>query len=342
MKDILVTTIERIYKKHVTKEVVDVVETGGWASAVWGILTDSEIVNVALAEEHGGAGGDITDLLGLYHITGKYAVPIPVIEATLANLILQQCGGKPTANNATIHLQKGVQIKGGQATAIVANVPWARHVEELVTVAEIDNQLAIIHVSLQDADITLQQNLASEPRDTVVLKQAQILQQYPITAQKWQLFTCWHTAAKNAQMVGAIDRVFELTVRYTKEREQFGRPLHRFQLVQQHIAHLAGEQAMASAAFENMSAALLKGTALDEVAYTTICLDEAIRTVTASAHQVHAAVGVTHEHRLHQYTRRLWAWREEGFTASYWKKERANALLTATEEDFWTYLTSTK
>lgn len=58
--------------------------------------------------------------------------------------------------------------------------------------------------------------------------------------------TIAHAAAKNAQIAGEIDKVFDLTVRYSKEREQFGRPIHRFQLVQQHLAQLAGEQTIVS------------------------------------------------------------------------------------------------
>jgi acyl-CoA dehydrogenase len=39
------------------------------------------------------------------------------------------------------------------------------------------------------------------------------------------------------------------------------------------------------------------------------------------AHQMHGAIGFTHEHSLHRLTRRLWAWRDEFGTESWWSLE---------------------
>ena len=45
---------------------------------------------------------------------------------------------------------------------------------------------------------------------------------------------------------------------------------------------------------------------------------EAAGIAAAIAHQVHAAIGFTHEHALHRSTRRLWSWREEFGSESEW------------------------
>ncbi|MFP3802711.1 acyl-CoA dehydrogenase, partial [Paraburkholderia sp. SIMBA_027] len=58
--------------------------------------------------------------------------------------------------------------------------------------------------------------------------------------------------------------------------------------------------------------------------------------------QVHAAIGTTHEHCLHQYTRRLWSWRDEGENIEHWLYVVATDLLTSNESDLWSYLTGTK
>ena len=340
MIEMLVETVERIYKKHVDKEVVDTVEIGKWATDVWALLNENEILSIAISEKHGGAQGDIEDLMGLYHLVGKYAVPIPFVETTFANFILQQLQGQPISGSATFNvLEQGAIIENGQLKGTLTNVAWARHVEQLVTVAKDGEQLIIAQIALTSKDIKQHKNLAGEPRDTVLLDH-EIVQQVTITYETLQKFQAYYTAAKNAQIAGAIDKVFDLTVRYSKEREQFGRPIHRFQLVQQHLAQLAGEQAIVSAAIENVTAALVQGRFVDEIGYTTIRLEEAIKLVTASAHQVFAAIGVTHEHSLHQYTRRLWSWREDGLTATYWKKQIACMLLESNESDIWEYLTN--
>ena len=340
LKEMLVETVEKIYKKHVSKEVVDVVETGGWATDVWKILYDNGILSVAIAEKYGGAQGDIEDLIGLYYLIGKYAVPIPFVETTLANFILQRVNGEPITTSASYNVvDQGIMIQNGRIKGILQHVPWARHVEQLVTIAKEDEQLVLAQVALGDQQIITEKNLAGEARDTVVLN-GKVVQQFVISEQLLTELQAYSTAAKNAQIAGAIDKVFDLTVNYSKEREQFGRPIHRFQLVQQHIAHLAGEQAIVSSAIENVTVALLNGQYIDETGYTTIRLEEAIKLVTASSHQVLAAIGVTHEHSLHQYTRRLWSWREEGLTATYWKKRLAQQLLESEEQNIWAYLTS--
>jgi alkylation response protein AidB-like acyl-CoA dehydrogenase len=45
---------------------------------------------------------------------------------------------------------------------------------------------------------------------------------------------------------------------------------------------------------------------------------EAAVAAAAIAHAVHGAIGVTEEHDLQLYTRRLWAWRLDFGTEAYW------------------------
>jgi len=338
MKDMIVDVVEKIFKKHFTKEIVDLVDQGKWAQNVWDILEEYDLLHIASSELAGGAGGDLDDLLSVYSLIGKYAAPIPFVETTLANYLLESNGLSISNNKTTYSVsQHEVTRNGDQLVGTLYHIPWARYADELVTVV----QDQLVHVSLADAVIIHHSNLAGEPRDTVTLKGAKVIQSSSqlSTQQKTQLIVL-DTAAKNAIMSGALNKANDLTVKYTKEREQFGRPLHRFQLVQQHLSILAGEAVITSVAVENMMASLLRNDGFNEVGYTRIRIDEAAKTVAASAHQVHAAIGVTHEHPLHQFTRRLWAWRDEGYNVNYWKKEIAKQLLQTKTTDIWTYLTS--
>lgn len=343
MKEMIVDVVEKIFKKYVNKETVDLVENGEWAKNVWQILTDNEIFNVAISESQGGAGGDIDDLFSLYQLIGQYAVPIPFVETTLANYLLESLNLSISKHIMSYSLpQNTIQLNENDTiSGFLINVPWARHVNEILLFANKNKGLHAIHISLKDAVITGHTNLAGEPRDTVTFDNVKIIQKSNqiLSTNQINSIQTLDTAAKNALMVGAIKKVVQLTVQFTKEREQFGRPIHRFQLVQQHLAHLAGEQAIVSSSFENMIAALLEKRHLHEVGYTRIRLDEASKIVSTSAHQVHAAIGVTHEHSLHQYTRRLWSWREEGLTDKYWKKVIAHTLKTMKFDNLWDYLT---
>jgi acyl-CoA dehydrogenase len=57
------------------------------------------------------------------------------------------------------------------------------------------------------------------------------------------------------------------------------------------------------------------------------------------AHQVHGAIGFTHEHSLHRLTRRLWSWRDEFGDESFWSRELGSRLLAAGAEALWPAMT---
>lgn len=346
MKEMIVEVVEKMFKKTVDKETVDMVENGQWAQNVWQLLKDNEILNVAVSESAGGAGGDIDDLLSLYQLIGKYAVPIPFAETTLSNYLLESFNLSISNEAITYCLpQTSLVIHDNQTiSGTIMNVPWARHVKDILVFAQSTSGIYPVHIHLKEATLHHHANLAGEPRDTVTFDQSAIVQlsSTPLSDDQLLYLHTLDTAAKNALMCGAIEKAFQLSVQFSKEREQFGRPIHRFQLVQQHLALMAGEQAIASTSVENMITALLERREQNEVAYTRIRLDEAAKVVSASAHQVHAAIGVTHEHNLHQYTRRLWSWREEGLTANHWKKVVAHTLFSTQFDDLWSYLTNSE
>ncbi|MEC1179929.1 acyl-CoA dehydrogenase family protein [Metasolibacillus meyeri] len=340
MLEIVSDVFEKMCKDFVTKETVDLLEEEKWATALWQQLEDNELLKVAVAEQHGGANGDIADLLALYQLTGYYAVPAPVLEHTLANFIIELVGLTPFSSITTILLneQQTLTLTNGRLDGTIHHVPWARTAQQLVTFAKENDSTKLVAVDLIQAEMTYATNLAAEPRDTVSFEQAEIIAQIEVNELQFQKLIKYATAAKLSSIAGALDKAFQLTVRYSKEREQFGRPIHRFQLVQQHLAILAGEAAIATAAIENMAGSLVDETERFEVAFASIRLDEASKTVATAAHQVHAAIGVTYEHSLQHYTRRLWAWRDEGFTAHYWQEQLAADLLQV--EDVWAWMTT--
>ncbi len=140
---------------------------------------------------------------------------------------------------------------------------------------------------------------------------------------------------RSAQMVGALERVRELTVGYAAERRQFGQPLNRFQAVQQQLAELAGEVALAAAAVEVAAA---DPTPL-RVAAARVVAGRAAGRASAIAHQVHGAIGFTHEHPLHRFTTRLWRWRDEHGTEAAWAESLGTLLARAGADRVWEALT---
>ena len=141
--------------------------------------------------------------------------------------------------------------------------------------------------------------------------------------------------AYNGQRVGAAtvalglaQGAYEKAVTYANRREQFGRPIAAFQAVQQHLIVIAQEACLVGAAVEG--AASRPGSF--EIAAAKAAASRAAVTATRAAHQVHGAMGMTQEYRLHHFSRRLWAWRSEYGDEQHWAPKLGRALLAGGAE----------
>jgi acyl-CoA dehydrogenase len=135
-------------------------------------------------------------------------------------------------------------------------------------------------------------------------------------------------------------------VRYAGERIQFGRPIGRFQAVQQQLALAAAEVAAASAAAE-AAARVATGDGIGAastrfaIAAAKARTSEAAGAVARIAHQVHGAIGFTREHDLRLFTTRLWAWREEDGSDAEWNTEVGAMALAAGPDELWPIVSGT-
>lgn len=116
------------------------------------------------------------------------------------------------------------------------------------------------------------------------------------------------TAAVVAEAVGAMDAALRLTLEYLKTRMQFGAPIGSFQALQHRAAdmHVAIEQARSMAMFAAMSVdeadAARRGAG---VSAAKIVAERAARLVGDSAIQLHGGIGMTNEHPIGHYARKL-------------------------------------
>ncbi|MBV1902028.1 MAG: acyl-CoA/acyl-ACP dehydrogenase [Marinosulfonomonas sp.] len=147
-------------------------------------------------------------------------------------------------------------------------------------------------------------------------------------------------AARCNQMSGAMERIFELTTAYALEREQFGRPLAKFQAIQQNLAVLAEQVAASNAAAEMATEAVEGNISRMAVGAAKTRVGEAAGIAASIAHQVVGAMGVTQEFSLHHLTRRLWSWREEYGNETYWAREIGLATAKLGSDELWPAITA--
>jgi alkylation response protein AidB-like acyl-CoA dehydrogenase len=112
-------------------------------------------------------------------------------------------------------------------------------------------------------------------------------------------------AATCCDMVGGLQRVFEMTVAYAKERVVSGGPIGSFQAVQHHCANMAIDVNGAMLSAYQAAWKLSEGIPCAwEIAVAKAWASQAAPRVIALAHQIHGAIGTTMDHELHYYTRR--------------------------------------
>ncbi|MDQ4084991.1 MAG: acyl-CoA/acyl-ACP dehydrogenase [Actinomycetota bacterium] len=115
-------------------------------------------------------------------------------------------------------------------------------------------------------------------------------------------------AALAMEQVGAAARCLELTVGYTKGREQFGRPIGSFQALKHRLADLYVLVETARSAAYTAAWAAADADAGEELAHwaalAKVYCSEALFAVAAEAVQMHGGIAITWEHDAQLYLKR--------------------------------------
>jgi acyl-CoA dehydrogenase len=312
----------------------------GFDAALWKTLEETGLARLTLPSSAGGSEAGFAESAVVLAAAGAHAARVPLVETDLqAGRLLVAAGievpdGPLTPGSGDLDVDR----TGRRAAGVLQRVPWARAAAGIVVVAG-------DHVLLLDpahATITDGRNLAEEPRDTVAYDGPVVSASIdPHAAVESALLG----ALGRAQLLaGAARGALAMTVRYAGERVQFGRPIGRFQAVQQQLALAAAEVAAASAAASSAARAAdadgVRGAEL-AIAVAKARTSEAAGAVARIAHQVHGAIGFTREHDLRLLTTRLWAWRDEDGSEAHWHERIGAAALDAGADGLWPLVTGT-
>ena len=114
-------------------------------------------------------------------------------------------------------------------------------------------------------------------------------------------------AVLSAEMTGAADAAFSMTMDYLKERKQFGVPIGSFQALQHRAAHLLTELEMAKAV--TLQALQAMDDDMDEAAATVSLakakVGQVAKLATQEAIQMHGGIGMTDEYDVGFYLKRV-------------------------------------
>ncbi|HXQ52238.1 MAG TPA: acyl-CoA dehydrogenase family protein [Stellaceae bacterium] len=318
-----------------------------FSPALWRALEDAGLAAAWLAEDKGGAGADLGDTMAILRVAGRHALAAPLAETLLAAWLLSESRlAIPAGPLSIAPVERGALPtlaragKGWRLSGEARHVPWARDAKALAVLATHDGRIHVARVAVDKSALTHGENLAGEPRDAVRFGDV-VLAADAVAPAGVDFDALWRRGAlcRAATMAGALDEVLDLTVRYCGERVQFGRPIGKFQAIQQQVAELAAMVAASGVAADAASAAAERGNATFAIAAAKARIGEAAGPAAAIAHQVHGAMGFAREHRLNLYTRRLWSWREEFGDESYWWGWLGRAAARVGGDALWPFLT---
>ncbi|HEY1698198.1 MAG TPA: acyl-CoA dehydrogenase family protein [Trebonia sp.] len=353
---LLVETADEIMAAVCTDEALRAAEHDGFAPAAWGAVAGAGLPWISVPEGLGGEGGDLADALAVLRVAGRRGLPLPLAETGILAGWLRSASGLAVSRvPATVASGDGLTWQDGTVRGVAKLVGWGRsasHVVALVPAAAEGGAVAasgsvVAVFAAADLRVEPHVNVAGEPRDTVYFNGAAPLTSAPAgpgvstgTLRRRGALT------RVTLMAGAVRGILDITVRYTGERHQFGRPIGRFPGVQQHVVHIAQQVATLEMAADMLSglaerAPSLAGSSVAfQIAAAKSVAADAATIATAAAHQAHGAMGATQEYPLHNLTRRMWAWTREYGTGARSADEVGGLVAASGADALWPLIAS--
>ena len=347
MRDILEDSIQRLLADHVTPALLRESEQGTLPQALWSLIENSGFTLALVRESAGGSGLAWADAYPLVVAAGQHALPLPLPETLLAAWLLDQADIKVPGGPITVADTTGTagvratrSHSGWLLDGLLPFVPWGRSAGHAVLEVQIEGVVYLALVALAGLPRRDDLNLAREPRDSIELRASPAVALAPLPQTLGRSpIRLYGAMLRCAQMAGAMERLVQQSIQYAGERTQFGKPIGKFQAIQQQLAVLGCESAAtaAGAAFAFDQAG--SETASLAIAAAKVRASEAAGKAASIAHATHGAIGFSYEHTLHFLTRRLWSWRSE-FGHHGWWSRRIGAAVCTSDQPFWHGVTS--
>jgi alkylation response protein AidB-like acyl-CoA dehydrogenase len=290
----------------------------GWSRDLWKRMADLGWMALPFPEDAGGLGQSFLDLVLLLGELGRVVAPVPFLSSVgQAGQVIARHGSAEQQARwlpgiasgeriATVAFDQrtlggdGVTVEGGTLTGehpLVLDAPAA----DLFVVAAGDQWFVVD----EGANVTpkkgfdLTRTIGSVSFDGTGAE--------PLERPGLQPGANITIAAACAEMVGTASKVLDLTVQYSKEREQFGRPIGSFQAIKHKCAEMMAdlEPSRAAAYYAGWAVASDAEDADLAVSVAKSFGSEALARVAAEGVQVHGGIAFTWEHDMHLYQKRL-------------------------------------
>jgi alkylation response protein AidB-like acyl-CoA dehydrogenase len=286
-RQLLRDTVAALIDKHASPESVRAAmgSDRGYDESLWQLLCEQVgVAALVVPEEWGGAGGQLADAAVALEELGRALVPTPLLGTTLAELALLAADQPDAAaleklaegsSIGTVVFDPGYVVNGDVADVVIGVdgetvTRWTTFTAQPVVSMDLTRRLARVQAG-ETSKIGADPGLS----DIAAILLA-------------------------AEQIGAASRCLDLTVQYTKDRVQFGRPIGSFQALKHRMADLyVAVQSGRAVVDEAIAEPSPTSAALARVAAS-----EALTTVAAEAVQMHGGIAITWESDIQLYFKR--------------------------------------
>lgn len=279
----------------------------GRSDELWGQLTELGLTGMTVPENFGGLGMNEVDFVLLAQECGYVALPEPLVQNVLVAV--------PLLNALSDELKAEwlPKVAAGEARVAVGleenQFVEDAHVADLLLLQS-GNE---IHALTADK-VKLTHNESVDPSRKLFSVEwtpnAQTCVASGDTGASLIEATMNRGAlACAAQALGLAHRMMDMSVQYTSERKQFGKPIGSFQAVKHHMSNIAVRWEYAKAPVYRAAYAIANdlSTASLNTSHAKLAACEAADLAAKNCMQVHGAMGYTWEVDLHIFMKKAWA-----------------------------------
>ncbi|WP_180131006.1 MULTISPECIES: acyl-CoA dehydrogenase family protein [unclassified Acinetobacter] len=296
----------------------------------WKEMADAGWIGLLLSEAQGGAGLSIKEQAVISHALGQELVTSPIASsAVFASAILNSLDASEERSRLAAVLlnadQLVVPVTGGKITAVLNGQDFILNgkSEYLDAVQEASDFIIQAHdaegvqylfsVPAQSSGISRKDHRAVDGTTLSILSlndtavpAAQLLTKGHLSAQLGQ---CSDLAmlAVASELAGIASKLVALTSEYMQQREQFGQPIAKFQVIQHRLVDMWADAEFACAAIDNAVERLVSGHGIDShlaVLAAKVRASESATSIGRRAVHLYGAMGFTAECDIGLYLKR--------------------------------------
>jgi pimeloyl-CoA dehydrogenase small subunit len=321
-------------------------EPNGWSAALWSQYAELGLLGLPFAEDYGGFGGGAVEIMLVMEALGRAMAVEPYLATVVLGGTAIRLGGTDAQKSALLpaiaegrmklafahgERQARYDLTDVMTTAQHSGQGWVLDgAKSVVTHGDCADKLVVSarNAGERDADqgITLflvdanangvarrgytmrdEQRAAEVSLSGVQVSQDDVLGEVGAGLRIIKRVIEAGIAATAAESVGAMEALHAMTLEYSRTREQFGKPIGTYQVVQHRLAE------MLMSLEQGRSMAMLAAMMVDEpdanerehnIAMAKVGIGQAGRFVSQNAVQLHGGIGMTEELAVGHYFRR--------------------------------------